>query len=180
MTYLRRTLALCAVCVIGLVAGSVAAASPSEPPCTWGDAEAIFEAPYPGHLIGSLGVCQYRVWMDGETFTFCQDDFIVGGNVYSWAYLDDGVTRAEAIAYLELFEDQVWIDGVEMPLTYTAWKNGRYPRTGEMVVYQHQAFITKLAVGQHTSYYESFHPVEGPFTATVDLLVLPRTDPACS
>jgi len=43
----------------------------------------------------------------------------------------------------------------------------------------HRAFIAQLPVGDHTSYYQSFHPVWGPFTATVHLVVLPNTDPAC-
>ena len=165
---------------IALAAGSFAAADPGQRPCTLGDAKANFEAPYPNHLLDSFGICQYRLFFDGETFTFCQDDVILGGVTYSAEYKDLGWSREEAIAWLELTEAHVWLDGVEVPLMRTVYKNGLHPRTGQMVVFQHRAFMTQLPVGQHTSYYEDFHPDFGLFTATVNLLVLPRTDPACS
>jgi hypothetical protein len=180
MRWARLTLAAGVVCA--LVVGTAATAGTSPPttsPCTYGDVQQTFEAPFTGNLIDSE--CQYRLYEDGETFTFCEDDYILGGVVWFWEYKLDGIIpRQEAIAIMELGEDHLWIDGVEMPLMHTAWKNGVRPSTGDMTVYQHEAFISRLPVGEHTSYWESFYPGEPLFTSTVHLVVIPSTDPACS
>ena len=177
----RLAFVTAAICVIGLIAGSAAAAGVSPPtasPCTYGDAMQTFQAPFTGNLLDSE--CQYRLYEDGETFTFCEGDYILGGVVSFLPYKVLGISREEAIGYMELYEDRVWIDGVQMPLMRTAFKNGVRPSTGEMDVYQHAAFISQLPVGEHTSYWETFHPDEGMFTTTIDLVVLRGTDPACN
>jgi hypothetical protein len=121
----KLALVVAAVCVIGLITGSVATAGVSPPttsPCTYGDAMQTFEAPFTGNLIDSE--CQYRLYRDGETFIFCEGDYILGGIVFFWEYKLLGIPREEAIADIELNEDRVWIDGVEMPLMHTVFKNG--------------------------------------------------------
>jgi hypothetical protein len=184
MTTLARALALCAVCVVGLVAGSVATAgSTPTSPCTYGEAQHSFQAPYtsinPDIPYPFGNECQYRLFRDGETVTFCEDDFILGGVIWFADYPVLDMSRQEAIADIELNEDHVWIDGVEMPLMDTGIKDGQHPFFGK-VVYKQRAFIAQLSVGEHTSYYENFHPDYGLFTSTVHLVVLPGTDPACS
>ena len=176
----KLALVVAAVCAIGLITGSVATAGVSPPttsPCTSGDAMQTFEAPFTGNLIDSE--CQYRLYRDGETFTFCEGDYILGGIVFFWEYKLLGISREEAIADIELNEDRVWIDGVEMPLMHTAFKNGVRPSTGDMEVYQHVAFISQLPVGEHVSYWENFHPDYGLSTTTIHLVVRSGTDPAC-
>ena len=113
-----------------------------------------FEAPFNGNLLDSE--CQYRLYETKRTF--CEGDYVLGGIVSFIPYQDLGISREEAIAYLELFDDRVWIDGIEMPLMHTAYKDGVRPSTGEMEVYKHDAFISQLPVGKHTSLWKSFHP----------------------
>ena len=171
------SVALVLTCSCALLLGpGTAAGSVPTAPCTLGDAQKTFEKPF-GNLIGSA--CQYRLFFDGDTYTFCEDDFILGGVVWFWEYPELGVTRAEAIADIEANEDHVWIDGSEQQLMFTAYKDGQHPVFGQ-VVFQHRAFITQLPVGEHTSYYENFHPDYGLTAATVTLQVLPRSDPACN
>ena len=169
---LGLSLALTVVIAMGLAAGSTSAAqSPATTPCTLGDATQSFESPLE-HLIGSS--CQYRLFWDGQTRTFCQNDFINGGIVWIVNYQVQGISRQDAIALIELTEDRVWIDGVEWPLRKTAYKDG-LTSAGEHVVYQHRAFITQLPVGDHTSYWED----NVGDTATVTVRVLPDTAAAC-
>ena len=175
----KLALAAVVVCAISLIAGSVATAGISPPttrPCTYGDALQTFESAFTGNLLNSE--CQYRLYETRRTF--CEGDYILGGIVSFIPYQDLGIPREEAVAYMELYEDRVWIDGVEMPLMYTDFKNGVRPTTGEMMVYQHAAFISQLPVGRHTSLWESFHPEEGRFRNRTQLVVLPATDPACT
>ena len=186
MRHMRLVLAVAAVCAIGLIAGSVAtASSPPTSPCTYGEAMHSFQAPLttfnPDILFPTYGnECQYRLWADGETMTFCEGDFILGGAIYYWEYQVLHMPRKEAIADIKLNEDHVWIDGVEMPLMDTGIKDGQGPYLGVKVVYQQRALIAHLSVGTHTSYHENFHPDYGLTTSTVHLMVLPDTDPACS
>ena len=170
--------AACGICLTGGSAASGGISPPTTSPCTYGDALQTFQAPFTGNLLDSE--CQYRLYRDGETFTFCEGDYILGGIVFFWEYKLLGISREEAIADIELNEDHVWIDGVEVPLMHTAFKNGVRPSTGDMEVYQHVAFIRQLSVGEHVSYWENFHPDYGLGTTTIHLVVLPRTDPACS
>ena len=185
MTILARTLALFAVCVVGLAAGTVAAAGAAPTsPCTYGEAEHTFQAPFtsidPDVPFPTFGnECQYRLYADGETMTFCEGDFVLGGVIYFWEYPVLDISREEAIADIELNEDRVSIDGIWMPLMDTGIKDGQNPFFGK-VVYKQRAFIAQLSVGEHTSYWENFHPDYGLSTSTVDLVVLPRANPACN
>jgi hypothetical protein len=174
----RFTVVATVVAMLALVAGSSASANTSSRPCTLGDAQANFQAPLE-HLIQSLGICQYRVFFDGSTFTFCEGDFILGGVNNFVDYKASGLTREEGIDELERYGQRVWLDGVEKSLIHTAVKDGIHPRFGH-VVYQHYAVITQLAPGHHVSYFEGSTDGVVDFSATVDLDVLPRTDASCS
>ena len=162
------------VCAAGLVASSAAAAKPAS--CSKGDAQSAFEAPFQ-HLVGNP--CQYRLFWDGQTRTFCQGDFILGGVNYFDPYKADGLLRKDVIASIEQIQDFVWIDGVQQPLMQTAFKDG-VDLSGDIAVYQQRGFIAQLPVGVHTSLWKEIDPVYGVSTATVTLDVLPGSDPACS
>lgn len=163
-----------AVCLAGLVANSAAAGKRAG--CSKGDAQSAFEAPFQ-HLVGNP--CQYRLFWDGETRTFCQGDFILGGVNYFDPYKTDGLSRKDVIASIEQTQDFVWIDGVQQSLTYTTFKGGT-DLNGDIAVYQQRGFIAQLPVGVHTSLWKEVDPVYGVSTATVTLNVLPGSDPACS
>ena len=178
MRYTKLVLAVAVLSVTMLAAGSVAAADPTQRPgCTIGEAQQNFQAPLQ-HIIGNFA-CQYRVFLDGRSFTYCEDDVILGGTNLNVEYKALGWTREERIAYLERFGDRVWLDGIEQQLIRTAYKDGQSPTFGQ-VVYQHAAVITQLPVGDHVSYWESTFDGSLDGSATVQLHILPRTDPLCS
>lgn len=165
------------VTILVLGAESAASAETSSRPCTIGDAQANFEAPLE-HVFQSLGICQYRLFFDGDTFTFCEGDFVLGGSIDLVDYKAQGLTRKEAIELLELYGERVWLDGVEQPLMHTALKDGMHPRLGH-VLYQHHAFIAQLPPGTYVSYFEATTNGVVDFTATVHLDVLPSSDASC-
>ncbi len=182
----KLVLAVAVLSVTVLAVGSVAAADPpGGPRCTMGEAKSNFQALLPHFVSDDPSVqlkCQYRLFFDGGSFTYCEDDVILGGsNVFAtYQELEElGWTRKEGIAFLERIGDRVWIDGVERQLMHTAYKNGQHPILGLMVV-QQRAFITKFPVGDHVSYWESSFDGVVDFTATVQLHILPRTDALCS
>ena len=166
-----------------IVASSDAASIPQR--CTMGDAEAVFQAlpvtagvmkprgqDHPGLLEASFE-CQYRVWFDGESYTFCEDDVIVGGIVYFWEYKALGIARDAAIADMELLTSRVWLDGVEQDLRRTTYKNANFAGLG-LSVYQHRAFITQLAAGDYVSVWVETYPGLPDNTAMVNIHVQPR------
>ncbi len=127
---------------------------------------------HPG-LLDAYGRCQYRIFRDGETFTFCEDDFFLGGTVVFWDYKVAGISRAEAIAEMELASDRVWLDGVEQVLERTAYKNLKSVNLG-LLVYQVRGFVTQLPPGDHVSVWVGSFPGTPDETATVHLDILPR------
>ncbi len=153
--------------------------------CTRGDAEALFQvSPLPAQVMRPRGQdhpglleaysnCQYRVFRDGATVTFCEDDFIVGGIVAYWDYKVDGISRAEAIGILETAVDRVWLDGVEQTLRVTAYKDLNSVNLG-VIVYQVRAFVTQLQPGDYVSTWVATYPDGPDDTATVYLHILPR------
>ncbi len=178
MRFTKLVLAGAVLSLTTLAASSVAAAdSAQRKVCTTGDALSNFEAPLQ-HIIGDFS-CQYRLFLDGRTFTYCEDDVILGGINPLAEYKALGWSREEGIADLERTADRVWVDGVEQPLMRTAYKDGQHPVFGHSV-YQHRAFITQLAVGDHVSYWEETLDGSVDATATVYLRILPRTDAFCS
>jgi hypothetical protein len=173
------------VAVILVVTGTVASqAQGVSQRCNEGDAQAMLQAEpvaaemlrrgqdHPG-LLDTLAACQYRVYLDGRTFTFCEDDVILGGLVWFWPYVTAGISREDAIADIELIQDRVWIDGEEQTLERTAFKDLHTLLFGQ-IVYQQRAFITQLPPGDHESFYLSTDPRFPDFTATVHLHVLPH------
>jgi hypothetical protein len=184
LSFIKLVLTVAALSVTMLVAGLVASASPAGGSrCTLGEARSNFEAPFEQFLADDPADwfrCQYRFFFDGDTFTYCEDDVILGGiNLFS-NYRDLGWSRAEAIADLERIGTRAWVDGIEQQLMRTAYKDGENLFSGAMVVYQHRAFITQLPVGDHVSYYEESFDGIVVFTSTIQLHILPRTDAACS
>jgi len=166
--------AVASACVLGWFASSAAAAKPTA--CTVGNAQSMFQAPI-GRIIGNP--CQYRLFWDGQTRTFCEGDVILGGVVLMDPYKADGISRKDVIASIQQTHDRVWIDGVERPLMSTAVKDALSPN-GDLIAYQQRGFIAQLSVGTHVSYWEETDAVNGLSTATVTLDVLPQSDPACS
>jgi hypothetical protein len=191
----RFAAALAAALLFSLNLATVTSANPGAAPgsqgtggqgrCTVGDAQALFQVlavPYsvmklrgqdhPG-LLAAFDECQYRLFFDGESFTFCEADVIVGGVVLFWDYKAVGISRAAAIADLEQSVDRVWLNGQEQVLQRTGYKNVNSPDFG-LIVYQQRAFIAQLAPGDYVSVYLSTYPGFPDFTATVQLHVLPR------
>ena len=188
-----RTLVVLVALVVASLAGVVPSVAASDvtperaaqhAACTVGDAQAVFQAlpltagvmlprgqDHPGLLEASVR-CQFRVWHDGETFTACQDDVILGGIIYFWPYKADGISRAFAIADTELFKDRVWLNGQEQVLERTPYKNVETPLG--TALWQHRAFITQLPPGEFASVWVSSYPGVPDDTATVTLHILPR------
>src|SRR5262245_51434041 len=97
--------------LIALLAVTTIPAEATKPePCTLGDAMSLFEAfPVPFQimkprgldepkLISSVAECQYRVFFDGKTYTFNEDDVFLGGILWLADYKALGISREDAIA----------------------------------------------------------------------------------
>ena len=161
----------------------IASAEAQYQPCAIGDAQAILEVhpisrkltrlgpDMPG-LVDANARCQYRVFLDGNEVTFCESDVFLGGITYFYDYKDAGISRTEAIAALEGFDDRVFIDGQEQQVLRTAYKNVVLDSVGP-TVYQHRAVFLQLPPGDYVSYWENTHPEFGFASATVILHILP-------
>ena len=196
---MHKSLALTILLSIGTigVAPTESARAESEPPsCGMGDARAMFEVlPVPvlvmrprgidgPRLLDSLSRCQYRLFRDGETFTFSEDDVIVGGVSYLYDYAQLGVTRQAAIAEIESTTDRVCLaetmpDGtigecVEQLLMHSAYKNVMSVTFG-LTVFQHRAFITQLPAGEYLSDWVSTTPGFPDVSAVVRLIITPAS-----
>lgn len=175
-----RTLLLLGVLAASLGIGvSVVSAAPSESVdeagCTSGNARSMFESFF-SFLEDAVPPCQFRLFWDGQTVTFCEDDVILGGVNYRWGY-DElgelGMSREDAVADLELFEDRVWLDGVEQLIEETAIKDADTERFGRIVWLQH-AFFAQLEPGDHTSLWVGSYDGVPDASATVTLHIVPR------
>jgi hypothetical protein len=129
----------------------------------------------------AVGNCQYRLFVDGETVTFSEDDFFLGGIVELSDWKAQGITRKEGIQQIADTTDRAWLapvlsDGtlgspVEQTLLVTSYKDGFNPIFGRFV-YQHRGFITQLEPGEYLSIWEG--TFEGEiFTASVRLIITP-------
>lgn len=127
---------------------------------------------HPG-LLEAYHDCQYRVFNDGATYTYCEGQTILGGVVELDFYKSEGISRKEAIGYIEAASDRVWIDGVEQTLYRSAYKDYNRPVVG-VTVYQNRSFTIALAAGDHVSTYVSTYPGYPDFTATITLHILPQ------
>ena len=171
--------------VVPTVAAASGAGAVQQASCTLGDATALSQvSPLPSQVMRSRGQdhpglleaysrCQYRIFRDGETFTFCEDDYIVGSKVANFDYKASGVARADAIAVLELELDRVWVDGVERVLDRTSYRDLNTVSFG-VIVYQVRSFVTRLSPGDHESTWVGTYPGVPVETATVHLHILPR------
>ncbi|HET7236914.1 MAG TPA: hypothetical protein VFK59_10845 [Actinomycetota bacterium] len=167
-----------AALVLSLAVGvSPASATPAEP-CSLGDAREQFET-FPLTFEG-IPPCQYRLFFDGQTFTFGEDDYFLGG-VVSLADYDPSLegSRDAAIALLEAETLQTWIaevtasgigELVEQPLMRTALKSGSNDQSGSYVWVQ-WGLITRLPPGEYVSVTESSSPTFGDETWTVHLII---------
>jgi hypothetical protein len=180
--------------VLTFIALPAALAATSDQPCSYGDAQALLNqgpvafrladgsAHQPG-LGGLIGRCQFRLYQDGETVTFSDEDYILGGILIFWTYeeLEElGWTRAEAIADMELVTDRVEIASVgggevgtfeDVPLIVTHYRDAFGP-PGHLV-YNHRAFITQLPAGEYLVRWTQSYPGFPDFESTVRLLVTP-------
>jgi hypothetical protein len=181
--------------MIATTAGIVvpAAGATTEPPCTYGDAQALLQElplsftqslgsdrPRLGQLFGR---CQFRLFQDGETIAFREDDVVLGGILMFWSYEDMdafGWTRAEAIMDLELAVDHVEMAVVTggiagpfepVPLIETKYRDVR-SAVGH-IVFNHRAFIRVYPVGEYLVRWTQSYPGIPDFTSTVRLVVTP-------
>jgi hypothetical protein len=178
---MRRVLLCLAILAAVAVPSAAAPARPQD--CTEANATALFQT-FPvafqvvrprtdaPQIVESIGRCQYRIFSDGATFTFSENDVILAGIVEFWDYAAQGMSRAEGIALIESVEDRLQIDGVEQTLQRTAYKDVIHPVFGR-VVYQHRAAMLRLSPGVHTSEWQNVDPIFGTSTATVTLVITP-------
>lgn len=164
------------------------------PPCSQVAAYAMFYTFFPLADLINRGLttppvneaaarCQYRLFFDGEHFTFSEDDWILGGIVDFYDYVASGITRAEAIAALELDTDRAWLakvqpngslgPAVEQSLMRTAYTDWNHSIFG-VCVWQHRAFIRRLPPGDYVSTWRRTTPGFEDDFATVYLHILPR------
>lgn len=127
--------------------------------------------------------CQYRIWLDGDHFTFSEDDWFIGGNAWGYDYQAAGITRAEAIAFLERLNDRLWlakIDArgrqigplVEQTLQETGYKDIVDSEVGA-IVYRQVGIVLHLPPGDYRSVWESTFDGRREDRAEVILHVVP-------
>jgi hypothetical protein len=186
---LSRLMALAALTGSAVLLPSTSAPA-AEDTCTQEKVDGIFQTfpiQYVNYLQGrpvlgeAVGNCQYRLFFDGETVTFSEEDVFLGGIVEFSDYKAQGITRKQGIQQIANTTDRVWLapvlsDGtpgspVEQLLSVTGYKDAIHPIFGR-IVYQHRAFITQLEPGEYLSIWEG--TFEGEiFTATVRLIITP-------
>jgi hypothetical protein len=151
--------------VLTPLAPASAASSAVEPPCSYGDAMAVFDsfATFV-QLEGGVPPCQYRLYANREHFTFNDEDWFVGGVAQYFTYeeLEQlGMTREEGIAELETITSRLWLAKVssrgkvgtpiEQSLMQTAYKDSSL--FGGLV-YTQVGVILNLPPGDYLSIYE--------------------------
>jgi hypothetical protein len=147
---------------LSLAIGPVPAMATPTDPCTLGDAREQFET-FPLTFEG-IPPCQYRLFFNGQTFTFGQDEFFLGGVVRRESY-DPSVegSRDAASSRLEGEAFRVWIaeltetgigELVDRPLMRTALKSGKNDQFGTYVWVQ-WGYITQLPPGEYLTLSQS-------------------------
>jgi hypothetical protein len=188
MTSRRRwaTRSFVGVILAGLLWTPASSATAAKTECSYGDAAALFEQfimlrfNQPG--VGLSPACQYRLFFDGQEFTFHEDDWFLGGVTYLYGYKLDGVTRPEAIADLEKHEARLWLSeigpggaigpAVEQTLMETGYKDAMHPVFGQ-VVYRQDAIILQLPPGDYLSTFEDSYDGGEVSHSEVILHILP-------
>ena len=193
----RTSLGLVGLLVAGLLLTAVPTATADtyigtdDNGCSYGDAEATSQAFYPfiRHkpiAEDAIPLCQYRIWLDKDHFTFTEDDWFFGGNALEIAYEAEGFTRAEAIAILDRVGHRLWlapIDSrgkrigplIEQPLQLTVFRSGSHVGGEETagVAYQQVGLILQLPPGDYVSVYEETFDGQPVFDADVILHIVP-------
>lgn len=84
-----------------LAVSSAAVADPAGGPrCTLGEAQANFQSPlvhFTSDDLANRFQCQYRMFFDGRSFTYCEDDLILGGDNVYIPYTALGWSREQGI-----------------------------------------------------------------------------------
>jgi hypothetical protein len=169
-----------------------ATAASNEPPCSHGDALAVFESFGTFTRLHDVLSCEYRLYEDGRHYTFNDEDWFAGG--IAWFFTDEeleqfGMTRQEGIAELETITNRLWLakigprgkvgTPVEQSLMQTAYKD---TSLFGGLVYTHYGVILNLPPGDYLSIYEEscgseflqeFFCGDKVFHAEVTLHVLP-------
>jgi hypothetical protein len=174
------------VVIAGLLWTPTPSARAETAQCSHGDAAALFEQfitlrfNQPGE--GLSPACQYRLFFDGQEFTFNEDDWFLGGVTATYDYRLAGVTRDEAIADLEKHENRLWLSeicpngvigpAVEQTLTETRYKDAMHPVLGH-VVYRQDGLILHLPRGDYLSTFEGSYDGEVVAHSEVVLHILP-------
>lgn len=179
------------VIVLAFIALPAQHAAGSVNTCSYGNAQSLLNAgPVAfrlnnfAHMPGFGGLtarCQFRLYADGETFTFSDQDYILGGIFNYWSYEEMeefGWTRAEAIADLDLYSSRLEmarvVGGVvgtfeDVPLILTPYRDALAP-PGH-VVYNQRAIITQLPAGEYLVRYTESYPGFPDFTATMRVVI---------
>jgi hypothetical protein len=165
----------------------------TERPCSYGDAQALLlEVPVAAtqsersdhsHLGGLWEDCQFRGYADGETFSFGEDDYILGGIAWWWSYdemEEFGWSRAEAIEDLQLVTQRVEMaivtNGIAgpfeaVPVIVTRYRDAQL--FGSHIVFNHRAIIVKLPAGEYLVRWTESYPGFPDSEATIRLVVTP-------
>ncbi|MGD2130995.1 MAG: hypothetical protein PVG42_14395 [Lysobacterales bacterium] len=186
----KQQILRCSLILVLLFSAQVAWGAEGQ--CGWGEVESTFQALPVGyfhvtdfgteHRLAGLGGgyenCQFRVFADGQTYTFNAGDFVVGGVVYMFDYPNWGFTRAEAIDDTEAIEDHIWFgptggELVEQNVERTGYKQFVRPDWG-LTLYQSRGFVAQLTPGEYTSYWEATYYGVPANSATVYITVLPN------
>ena len=194
----KRFAIVIGLAVAGVMAlGAQTAAADTKDRCTYGGAQALLHSFPVGatqslrsdrpHLGQLLDRCQFRGYEDGETFTFREDDYILGGIVWFYGYEEFDEfgfeSRAEAIEDLRLVTQRVEMatvtDGIAgpfepVPLIETKYRDAQLAvNDWGHIVFNHRAFITQLPAGEYLVRWTESYPGQPDFVSTVRLLVTP-------
>jgi hypothetical protein len=170
----------------GLLWTSAPVARADATTCSYGNAQALFQAFPPLFNYQPredfFPECQYRLFLDGEHVTFDEDDWFVAGIVLYVEYQQLGETREAGIADIEKYGNRLWLseigaDGqvgtpVEQSLMETTYKDLHTADLG-LIVYKHFGVILHLPPGDYLSTWESSYEGEVVDLAEVTLHVLP-------
>jgi hypothetical protein len=159
---------LIVIATVALTSGI--AADPPVDHCTLGEVTSAFEAWAPGFMLNDrlgldhaglaegVGLCQYRLFYDGATACFCEDDIFLGGVTwYTSVDPPNGLSPSEASEWFNQLEVQVELDGSPIDVVGTAVKGAVVPSYGQLFWQQHGVFF-QLPPGDYLSTYRDCHP----------------------
>jgi len=166
-------------------------------PCSLGDAHSLLQAIEVFNLVmvgrdlqqprrvltfgGEVdhpGQCQYRLFEDGATYTFSENDFFLGGAAIAVPYELWEIPPEEVEDQWEEITSRVWLaklpagERIEQPLIFTAWRRITSPEWGK-VMYSQRGFIGHLSSGEYLSVLEEHWPGYPPDIYEVHLVITP-------